>query len=91
MTLPDKLLELEGKLHALMQGRMAEINQLAREINEVKKELFSKTQCCRCWPVSIDSKGYCRCCDFNHATQKSEAVDDDPDYFWEKPDDEPFN
>jgi hypothetical protein len=33
-------------------------------------------KCCRCYPNSISSKGYCGCCDFDHATGVRESFYD---------------
>lgn len=40
-------------------------------------------KCCRCYPNSISSNGYCGCCNFDHATGVRESIwnpdYDDPD------------
>ena len=51
----------------------------APEVTPHDKRLLWPTRCCRCWPRAINAVGFCNCCDFNHATGKSEGVAD-PDY-----------
>lgn len=66
-----------------------------RSVMRMEKENFTfpskvdpPVKCCRCFPNSISSKGYCGCCDFDHATGVQGERFSDPDYDEPKPEPE---
>lgn len=72
----------------------ATVDQTVMKITYEKRKLTFPSKadppvkCCRCFPNSIDAKGFCGCCLFHHATGEQERMWD-PDYDEAGPEDPP--
>jgi hypothetical protein len=71
MSIDDQIAAKRAEMRGLSDAKA----KLNAEIQALRRERWP-TKCCRCWPSSIDDKGWCACCDWDHVKGVRETFND---------------